>query len=49
MVGDSMESDIKSAEQAGIDAILVDRNNRMTYDRKVPNLLGLKDYIDSGE
>jgi FMN phosphatase YigB (HAD superfamily) len=49
MVGDSMESDIKSAEQAGIDAILVDRNNRMTYDKKVPNLLGLKDYIDSGE
>jgi HAD superfamily hydrolase (TIGR01493 family) len=45
MVGDSMESDIKSAEEAGITAVLVDRNNRMAYGRRISNLIGIKDYL----
>jgi HAD superfamily hydrolase (TIGR01493 family) len=46
MVGDSMESDIRSAEEAGISAILVDRNNRMIYSNKISGLHGIKDYLE---
>jgi len=49
MIGDSMESDIKSAQAAGINAILVDRNNRMSFDNRVSNLISIKDYIDTLE
>jgi len=47
MVGDSTESDIKSASSVGINAMLVDRNNRMDYDNKVSGLIGVKDYLDN--
>ena len=42
MVGDSMESDIKGAEAAGIRAILVDRKDRRDYPEKVINLNNLR-------
>ena len=45
MVGDSMESDIRSAQTAGIKCVLVDRNNRMSYENRISNLSGLKDYL----
>lgn len=45
MVGDSMESDIKGAEKAGIQAILVDRRGKREYEKKVADLSQLKDYI----
>ncbi len=47
MVGDSMESDIKSAEQAGIKGILVDRKETREYEPKVKDLAELKEKIES--
>lgn len=38
VVGDSIESDIKAAQQAGIKAILVDRRNRRDFSPKIRNL-----------
>ena len=38
LVGDSVESDMKAAEAAGIDHVLVDRNDRMNYDDKILSL-----------
>ena len=35
MVGDSMESDILSAEKAGITGILIDRRDKREYDKKI--------------
>jgi len=40
MVGDSIESDIKGAEAAGLKALLLDRRNRIEYEGKI---LGLKE------
>jgi len=48
MVGDSIESDIKSAEKAGIKAILVDRRNRREgdYSPRIRNLQEIFDVLD---
>jgi len=45
VVGDSTESDIKSSQAAGINAVLVDRNNRMMYENKIANLKELKKHL----
>jgi len=45
MVGDSMESDVKGAENAKIKAILVDRNEKREYENKILNLNELKDKL----
>jgi FMN phosphatase YigB (HAD superfamily) len=45
MVGDSLESDIKAAENAGIKAILVDRHNKREYSDKISNLAELKEKL----
>lgn len=45
MVGDSMESDIKAAEKAGIKAILVDRRDMRDYDNKITTLKDLQKKI----
>jgi FMN phosphatase YigB (HAD superfamily) len=47
MVGDSLESDVKSAENAGIKAILIDRKDRREYDIKIHDLTELKERIES--
>lgn len=46
VIGDSVESDMKSAESSGINSVLVDRNNRMNYDPKILNLKEIKKDID---
>ncbi len=38
VIGDSIESDIKAAQNAGIRAILVDRRNRRDFNPKIRNL-----------
>ena len=38
MVGDSIESDVKAAQNAGVRAILIDRNGRREYDDKIASL-----------
>ncbi len=45
MVGDSLETDVKGAETAGIKAILVDRRDRREYENKILDLNGLKDFL----
>ncbi len=45
MVGDSIESDMKSAENAGIKGMLVDRHERQEYENKISNLNELKDKL----
>lgn len=45
MVGDSMESDILSAQKAGIRGILVDRRAMREYGDKIKNLTELKEKI----
>ena len=47
MVGDSVESDIKSAEEAGVKAILVDRKDNREYEPKVKDLTELSEKIQS--
>ena len=46
MVGDSMESDVKSAENAGIRPILVDRRGTREFEDKISNLTELKEKLD---
>ncbi len=46
MVGDSMESDIASAEAAGIRAVLVDRRDRRDYPVKIRNLRELPGLLE---
>ncbi len=38
ILGDSIESDMKAAQQAGIKAVLVDRRNRRDFNPKIRNL-----------
>ncbi|MBW2971046.1 HAD family hydrolase [Candidatus Woesearchaeota archaeon] len=38
MVGDSMESDIQGAKNAGIDAVLIDRRDRREFENKIVTL-----------
>ena len=45
MVGDSMESDIIGAENAGLKAILVDRNDRREYKTKILTLKELPNFL----
>ena len=45
MVGDSVDSDIKAAEKAGITGILLDRNNKREYENKIISLDQLKEQL----
>jgi putative hydrolase of the HAD superfamily len=45
LIGDSLASDIKAAQNQGIKAILVDRNNRRDYSPKINKLSDLKDKL----
>lgn len=45
MVGDSMESDVRSAENAGIRAILVDRRDKREYKNRITSLNELPDAL----
>jgi len=38
MVGDSMETDVLGAEQAGISALLIDRKGTRSYEKKIKDL-----------
>ena len=42
MVGDSLESDMRSAEQAGIKGILIDRRGKQEYPAKIGTLRDVK-------
>jgi putative hydrolase of the HAD superfamily len=46
MIGDSVDSDIKSAEKAGIKGILVDRNDTREAEEKVTSLSQLLDKLE---
>tara|TARA_Y100000310_G_scaffold89923_1_gene87043 strand:- start:10426 stop:11058 length:633 start_codon:yes stop_codon:yes gene_type:complete len=45
LVGDSVLSDIKCAEQAGIKSVLIDRRNRRDHDPKISTLRELEKYL----
>lgn len=45
MVGDSIESDVKSAENAGIMPILIDRRGGREYENKISSLSELKEKL----
>ncbi len=45
LVGDSILSDVKAAEEIGMKAILIDRNNRRTYNPKINNLKELEKHL----
>jgi len=45
VVGDSIDSDIKGAENAGIRAILIDRKGRREYKEKISSLEELKEIL----
>ncbi len=45
MIGDSLETDVKGAEQAGIKAVLLDRRDRRDYPEKVRSLEEVKKYL----
>lgn len=45
MVGDSLESDMKSAEKAGIKGILIDRREKQEFSPKISTLLDLKNQL----
>ncbi len=45
MVGDSIESDMKAAEAAGIKGILVDRREKREYPLKIRSLVQLKEIM----
>ena len=45
MVGDSMETDIKGAENAGISPILIDRHGKREYKDKISNLNELDNFL----
>lgn len=45
MVGDSLDSDVKSAEKAGIKGILVDRNNTREAEFKITNLTQIESML----
>jgi putative hydrolase of the HAD superfamily len=42
MIGDSIESDMKSAENSGIEGLLIDRNNKREFENKVSSLSEIK-------
>jgi len=45
MVGDSIQSDIRGAENAGIKAFLIDRKDRREYENKITSLDQLEDSL----
>jgi len=45
MIGDSIDSDIRGAENAGVKAVLVDRKDKREYENKILDLNGVKDII----
>jgi HAD superfamily hydrolase (TIGR01662 family) len=45
MIGDSIDSDIKGAENAGIKAILLDRRGKREYTNKIATLDEVKDFV----
>ncbi|MDP2908018.1 MAG: HAD family hydrolase [Nanoarchaeota archaeon] len=47
VVGDSLETDIKGAKEAGINAVLVDRKDHREFSPKVKNLTELDPFIKS--
>ncbi|MFH1211333.1 MAG: HAD family hydrolase [Candidatus Woesearchaeota archaeon] len=47
VVGDSIESDMNSAEAAGVKAVLVDRRESREYPEKIKDLRELKKYIEN--
>ena len=49
MVGDSIQTDIIGARNAGIRAILVDRMNKRAYHPKVRNLKEIMQMVENGE
>jgi putative hydrolase of the HAD superfamily len=46
MVGDSIESDMASAEKAKIASVLVDRNERQTFEKKIKTLEELNTFLE---
>ncbi len=46
MVGDSIETDIQGAMNAGIKAILVDRRNKREYSPKITSLAELENFLN---
>ena len=46
MVGDSLQSDIAGAQNAGIKGVLVDRRNMREYENKVSNLEELNKFLE---
>ncbi|HEY9705760.1 MAG TPA: HAD family hydrolase, partial [Allocoleopsis sp.] len=45
LVGDSLESDIATAENLGISSVLIDRNNKRDFERKIVTLNDLNKYL----
>tara|TARA_Y100000031_G_scaffold130823_1_gene150794 strand:- start:180 stop:815 length:636 start_codon:yes stop_codon:yes gene_type:complete len=45
MVGDSLQSDVEAAGNVGIAAVLVDRRDRRSYERKIITLDGVKRWL----
>jgi len=46
MVGDSVPTDIKGAENAGIKALLVDRQNKREYENKIQDLNAIFEHLE---
>jgi putative hydrolase of the HAD superfamily len=46
MVGDSIETDIKGAEKAGVRSVLIDRRDKREYDPKITNLTQVRGELD---
>jgi 2-haloalkanoic acid dehalogenase type II len=45
MVGDSMETDIAGAENAGVTAVLIDRKETRKYENKIKSLLEIEQFL----
>jgi putative hydrolase of the HAD superfamily len=45
MVGDSMETDIKGATNAGVKPVLIDRRNVRTYENKIRDLKEIDKFL----
>ncbi|MCH8049391.1 HAD-IA family hydrolase [Patescibacteria group bacterium] len=45
MIGDSLDKDVEAAEAVGIDGLLIDRDDTYDYEKKILNLLELKDLL----
>lgn len=49
MVGDSLKNDINGAHAVGIDSLLLDRNDTISYAPKITTLLQLKEFLETTE